>query len=74
VIREFGLADIDIDVRTRHITSEMIQVQLDAVGDTIISLGAMQPSELDRVRDFVRDPANLMYGPLLIAAWGRKSA
>jgi hypothetical protein len=49
-----------------------MQIQLDAVGDTLVSQGAMQRSELDRVRDFVSDQTNLMYGPMLVAAWGRK--
>jgi hypothetical protein len=52
----------------------MMEIQLDGVGETVVSLGAMQPAELDRIRDFVKDPANLMYGGLLVAAWGRKPA
>jgi hypothetical protein len=74
LIREFGLAGVGVDGRYVQITPEMIQIQLDAVADTVVSLGAMQRAELDRVRDFVKDPANLMYGGLAVAAWGRKSA
>jgi SAM-dependent methyltransferase len=74
LIREFGLTDLGVDGRYVQITPEMIRIQLVAVADTVVSAGAMQRAELDRVRDFVKDPANLMYGGLAVAAWGRKSA
>jgi hypothetical protein len=74
VIREFGLADIGVREHYVHITSPMMEIQLDGVGETVVSLGAMQPAELDRIRDFVKDPANLMYGGLFVAAWGHKPA
>jgi hypothetical protein len=74
VIREFGLADIGVREHYVHITSPNIEIQLDAVGETVVSLGAIQPAELDRIRDFVKDQANLIYGGLGVAAWGRKPA
>jgi SAM-dependent methyltransferase len=74
LIRKFGLTDVGVDGTYVQITPEMIEIQLDAVADTVVSLGAMQRAELYRVRDFVKDPANLMYGGLAVAAWGRKSA
>src|SRR5262249_52352062 len=41
VIREFGLADIGIRESYVHITSPMMEIQLDGVGETVVSLGAM---------------------------------
>jgi ubiquinone/menaquinone biosynthesis C-methylase UbiE len=73
-IREHGLTGTGVHARYFHLTPQIVQIQLDGVGDTIVSQGAMQRAELDKVRDFINDPANLMYGPMLVAAWGRKPA
>ena len=60
VIREHGLTDTGVHARYFHLTPQIVQIQLDGVGDTLVSQGTMQRAELDKVRDFVSDQTNLM--------------
>jgi hypothetical protein len=45
---------------------------LEAGGDSVVSYGVMQEAEVDTARAFFEDPANLTYGLVFVAAWGRK--
>jgi hypothetical protein len=74
LIREHGLTDTGVHARYYHQTPQIAQALLGSVGETLVSQGAMQRAELDRVRDFVNDVGNLMYSPMMVAAWGRKPA
>jgi hypothetical protein len=73
VIRKLGLTDVGTHVRLWHAGSAALMLRnLETVGEAIVALGVMKPSELDRARAFLQDPANVIYGPICVSAWGRK--
>jgi SAM-dependent methyltransferase len=72
VIRHFGLVDIGTHARLLHASAEVMLSNLEAGGDIVVSYGVMQSVEVDTARAFFEDPANLTYGLVVVAAWGRK--
>ncbi len=73
VIQELGLTEVGTHVRLAHIGSTGLMLSnVDTAGEVIVSLGVMPASELVRARTFLQNPANVVYGPICVSAWGRK--
>jgi SAM-dependent methyltransferase len=59
-LRGRGLTDLATHARYIPMTPELVISTADAAHDIVTSMGLMKSHELDAVRSFVQDPANLM--------------
>jgi SAM-dependent methyltransferase len=75
LIRNFGLVDMGVHVRVPAPGERQLVIDwLDSAHDVLTSVGGVREDDIDTVRTFLRHPANLLYGTLIVAAWGRKPA
>jgi hypothetical protein len=69
--RKHRLQEIEVHVRLPEVTADVVSM-LEAGGEALVSMGYLEPGDIERITDFMSDPANVMFGPMIIATSARK--
>jgi SAM-dependent methyltransferase len=73
-LAEAGLVDIRGEARVPlgpEMNSTTI-VNVETTGDVLVDAGLISKADLESVREYLRTPGSQMYGPLVVAWWGRR--
>ena len=73
-LRGAGLVEIDCTMRISVADASAMRSHLDAAADKLVATGLMTAQEVARVADHYERPDTFLYGPIIVAAWGRRPA
>jgi hypothetical protein len=74
VLGERGVDAIGVQPRLAVATQQVMVSQVETIGEVLVSAEVMRRQDLDAVRAFTDNPTSVIYGPIIVAAWGRKPA